>query len=474
MWITNWVQWKCILKEAEDLMNNNEKTWEKVLDIIKQDVTPISYKTWFQPANIRAIDQDLKIVYLQSEEEFAIRILKTRYMQMLENSFRSVLGDEYRVVVKLTSDYSSEETTIQTTRSKVKKVNKDFRSQRIFNPKYTFENFVVGNSNKYAHAAALAVAESPSEAYNPLFIYGGSGLGKTHLMHAIGIYLLQNNENLNVLYVSSEMFTNELIKALGEKNGIREFKNKYRKVDVLLIDDIQFLEGKETTQEEFFYTFNSLYDQKKQIVISSDRAPSKLTRLEERLRSRFSWNLIADLAPADYETRVAILIKKAENANVEVDDDMYEVICLIAEKITDNIRELEGAFNRIISFSQLMHEKVDKNFAKRILKDIIVNGGNSPTPEKIKTIVSRYFNIKVTDMESSKRTNQVAYPRQIAMYLCRTMTDYSLPKIGNLFGGRHYTTVMHACDKIQKEIGKDANLKEIINNLKKEITDVNN
>ena len=266
------------------------------------------------------------------------------------------------------------------------------------------------------------------------------------------------------------MFTNELIKALGD-NKTREFKSKYRKVDVLLIDDIQFLEGKETTQEEFFYTFNTLYESNKQIVISSDRPPNKLDRLEERLRQRFAWNMIADLTPADYETRVAILLKKAENANIEVDDDLYEVICLIAEKITDNIRELEGAFNRIISFSSLMNEKIDKNFASRILKDIIQNGGTSVTPEKIKTVVSRYFNIKVSDLESAKRTNQIAVPRQIAMYLCRNMTDYSLPKIGNLFGGRHYTTVMHACEKIQKSISANDDKKEIINKLKKEINE---
>lgn len=450
-------------------MTNNKKTWEKVLTLIKKNTTPISYKTWFEPTTIRAIDDDVKIVYLESDEDFIINILKTRYLQLIESSFKSVLNDDYRVVIKSTGDYETiAEDSVKKTSDNIIKTGLD--KQKIFNPRYNFGNFVVGNSNKYAHAAALAVAESPSEAYNPLFIYGGSGLGKTHLMHAIGIYLLEHNENLNVLYVSSEMFTNELIKALGD-NKTREFKNKYRKVDVLLIDDIQFLEGKETTQEEFFYTFNTLYESNKQIVISSDRPPNKLDRLEERLRQRFAWNMIADLTPADYETRVAILLKKAENANIEVDDDLYEVICLIAEKITDNIRELEGAFNRIISFSSLMNEKIDKNFASRILKDIIQNGGTSVTPEKIKTVVSRYFNIKVSDLESSKRTNQIAVPRQIAMYLCRNMTDYSLPKIGNLFGGRHYTTVMHACEKIQKSISSNDDKKEIINKLKKEINE---
>ncbi len=442
--------------------------WNQVLNIIEENTTSISYNTWFKPIKIKNIDKNVKIVYLETDEDFIIKVLKDRYLQLIESSFKTVTGEEYRVVIKNSSDYE----TIKEESPQQQPVLMDpkLRKQKIFNPRYTFDNFVVGGSNKYAHAAALAVAESPSEAYNPLFIYGGSGLGKTHLMNAIGIYLLENNENLNVLYVSSEMFTNEFIKALGE-NKTREFKNKYRKVDVLLIDDIQFLEGKDTMQEEFFHTFNSLYDLNKQIVISSDRAPNKLDKLEERLRSRFMWNLIADLQPADYETRVAILMKKAENANIEMDDDLYEVICLIAEKIKDNIRELEGAFNRIVSFSTLMEEKIDKNFAKRILKDIIQNNGTSPTPEKIKTIVSRYFKIKVSDMESSKRTSNIAFPRQIAMYLCRELTDYSLPKIGNLFGGRHYTTVMHACDKIQDEIKNNESVKETIETLKKDISE---
>ncbi len=441
--------------------------WNQVLNIIEENTTSISYNTWFKPIKINNIDKNVKIVYLETDEDFIIKVLKDRYLQLIESSFKTVTGEEYRVVIKNSSDY---ETPKEEASQQPVLMDPKLRKQKIFNPRYTFDNFVVGGSNKYAHAAALAVAESPSEAYNPLFIYGGSGLGKTHLMNAIGIYLLENNENLNVLYVSSEMFTNEFIKALGE-NKTREFKNKYRKVDVLLIDDIQFLEGKDTMQEEFFHTFNSLYDLNKQIVISSDRAPNKLDKLEERLRSRFMWNLIADLQPADYETRVAILMKKAENANIEMDDDLYEVICLIAEKIKDNIRELEGAFNRIVSFSTLMEEKIDKTFAKRILKDIIQNNGTSPTPEKIKTIVSRYFKIKVSDMESSKRTSNIAFPRQIAMYLCRELTDYSLPKIGNLFGGRHYTTVMHACDKIQDEIKSNESVKETIEHLKKDISE---
>ncbi len=451
-------------------MKNAQKIWNDVLSIIENNTTSISFDTWFKPLKINNINNDLKIIYLEAEEDFIINILKSRYLPLIESSFKNILNDDYRVIIKNGEEYKKNQEIISNQKVIKPTFEPGLDKQKIFNPRYNFENFIVGNSNKYAHAAALAVAESPSEAYNPLFIYGGSGLGKTHLMHAIGIYLLQNNPNINVLYVSSEMFTNEFIKSLAE-NKTREFKNKYRKVDVLLIDDIQFLEGKDTMQEEFFHTFNTLYDLNKQIVISSDRAPNKLVNLEERLRSRFMWNLIADLQPADYETRVAILMKKAENSNIEVTDDLYEVICLIAEKIKNNIRELEGAFNRIISFSSLMNEKIDKNFAKRILKDIIQNGGTSVRPEKIKTVVSRYFNIKVNEMESSKKTNKIAFPRQIAMFLCRELTDYSLPKIGNLFGGRHYTTVIHACDKIKNEINNNASVKEIIENLKKEINE---
>lgn len=451
-------------------MENNKKIWDQVLSEIEKNVTPVSYNTWFPHLSLKELDNTLKIAYIESDDSFATSILNSRYLDLISQGFEVITNKKYRVIIKNTNDFEEEEEEEPAKEPTKKITSANLIKQKIFNPRYTFDNFVVGNNNKYAQAVALAVAESPSQAFNPLFIYGGSGLGKTHLMNAIGIYLLENNEDINVLYVSSEMFTNELIKALSD-NKMREFKNKYRKVDVLLIDDIQFLEGKDTTQEEFFHTFNALYDLNKQIVISSDRAPNKLVQLEERLRSRFMMNMIADLQPAEYETRVAILMKKAENAGIKIDDDLYEVICLIAEKIKDNIRELEGAFNRIISFSALMNEKTDKAFAKRILKDIIQNNSTSPTPEKIKTIVSRYFHIKVSDMESSKRSNNIAYPRQIAMYLCREMTDHSLSKIGNLFGGRHYTTVMHASEKIQGELKNDEELQEIISKLKKDISE---
>ncbi len=451
-------------------MTSYDKIWDSVLEIIKENTTPISFETWFKPLKIRKIDNSLNIVYIQVNsdkgKEFIISTIKNRYLTYLQNAFKTVLNDEYRVVLKDSDEYDKEEA--KDSPVKVTPPKKALNKQKIFNPKFNFDNFVVGGSNKYAHAAALAVAESPSEAYNPLFIYGGSGLGKTHLMHAIGIYLLEKNPNLNVLYVSSEMFTNELIRALGEQK-MNEFKSKYRKADVLLIDDIQFIEGKESTQEEFFYTFNTLYDSNRQIIISSDRAPNKLVNLDDRLKSRFQWNLIADIQPPDYETRVAILMKKAENMNIEVDDDLYDVICMIAEKIKDNIRELEGAFTRIVSFSHLLNEKADKAFAKRILKDIITNTEISVTPEKIKKKVANHYNIKVSDLESAKKTSNIAYPRQVAMYLIRELTDSSLPQIGRYFGNRHHTTVKYACEKIEDDIKADETLRNVIESLKEEI-----
>ena len=451
-------------------MTSYDKIWDSVLEIIKENTTPISFETWFKPLKIRKIDNSLNIVYIEVNsdkgKEFIISTIKNRYMTYLQNAFKTVLNDEYRVVLKDSDEYDKEEA--KDSPEKVTTQKKALNKQKIFNPKFNFDNFVVGGSNKYAHAAALAVAESPSEAYNPLFIYGGSGLGKTHLMHAIGIYLLEKNPNLNVLYVSSEMFTNELIRALGEQK-MNEFKSKYRKADVLLIDDIQFIEGKESTQEEFFYTFNTLYDSNRQIIISSDRAPNKLVNLDDRLKSRFQWNLIADIQPPDYETRVAILMKKAENMNIEVDDDLYDVICMIAEKIKDNIRELEGAFTRIVSFSHLLNEKADKAFAKKILKDIITNNEISVTPEKIKKKVANHYNIKVSDLESAKKNSNIAYPRQVAMYLIRELTDSSLPQIGRYFGNRHHTTVKYACEKIEDDIKSDETLRNVIESLKEDI-----
>ena len=461
-----------------EMQKEKAEIWQRVLDIIEQNTTQISFETWFKPLSIRKIDSDLHIVYLELKsdkgKDFIIDTIKKRYMQYLQSAFKTVMGEDFRVVLKDSDEYereikieSVEEPTVKRTKAPQNALNK----QKIFNPKYNFENFVVGSSNKYAHAAALAVAESPSEAYNPLFIYGGSGLGKTHLMHAIGIYLLEKNPDINVLYVSSEMFTNELIRAIGEQK-MNEFKSKYRKVDVLLIDDIQFLEGKENTQEEFFHTFNTLYDLNRQIIISSDRAPNKLVNLEERLRSRFQWNLIADIQPADYETRVAILMKKAENMDIEVDDDLYDVICLIAEKIKDNIRELEGSLNKLIALYRIGGRKnFDVSLAAEALKDMIApDESHKVTPELVLDVVSDHFNVSVSELKGSRRNARTAGARQIVMYLCRQMTDASLQSIGDLLGGRDHSTVNHGVDKIARDVEKDETLRNTIEIIQKKIS----
>ncbi len=444
-----------------------KELWDQVLIDVKKNtnVTQTTCDNFFRPIVVREISEQPKIVYLTADADLIVRAVKQRYYKMIEGSIKRITGDEYKVIVKSTSDYSEDRVVSKPeNRSRAFDANISFKKEKIFNPKYTFDNFVVGESNKYANASCIAVAKNPSEAFNPLFIYGKSGLGKTHLMNAIGIYMLDHNSDINILYVSSETFTNDFIKAIQD-NKTREFKNKYRRADVLLIDDIQFIEGKESTQEEFFHTFNALYEENKQIIISGDRPPSKLNALDERLRSRFGWNLIAEIQSPDYETRVAILLKKAENMGVNVDEDMHSVICLISEKIKDNIRELEGAFSRVISFSKFMDEPVDVAFAKSVLKDIMV-GCSTVTPEKIKSTICKHYKIKVTELDSETRKATIAYPRQIAMYLCRTLTDYSLPRIGKIFGNKHYSTVKHACDKIYEEQASNKELKEELETLK--------
>lgn len=342
------------------------------------------------------------------------------------------------------------------------KQNDDILSSSCFNPKYTFESFVVGNSNRFAHAASLAVAEAPSKAYNPLFIYGGVGLGKTHLMHAIGQYVNLHNPHAKVVYVSSEKFTNELINAIRDDKTV-QFRNKYRGMDVLLVDDIQFLAGKERTQEEFFHTFNALHEANKQLIISSDRPPKEIPTLEDRLRSRFEWGLITDIQPPDLETRIAILRKKAKIENIMVPN---EVMVFIANKIQSNIRELEGALIRVVAYSSLTGKEVIPELVQEALKDILPESKPKKISiELIQQAIADHFNLKVEDFKAKKRTRAVAYPRQIAMYLARELTDASLPKIGEEFGGRDHTTVLHAHEKISQERSQDTNLDRTISAL---------
>ncbi len=331
------------------------------------------------------------------------------------------------------------------------------------NPSYTFDSFVIGGSNRLAHAASLAVSEAPSKAYNPLFIYGGVGLGKTHLMHAIGHYVISNNTSEKVAYLSSEKFTNQFINAIRDNKTV-DFRNKYRNKDVLLIDDIQFLAGKEQTQEEFFHTFNALHENNKQIVISSDRPPKEIPTLEDRLRSRFEWGLITDIQPPDLETRIAILRKKSLHEGIIVPDDVF---LFIAQKIERNIRELEGALIRIIAFSSLEDKQITLPLAEEALKDFFSSGKNKNiSAEKILLTTSNYFKIRLEDIKSKKRTQNISFPRQIAMYLCRELTDLPLLKIGEKFGGKDHSTVIHAHKKILGDLDNDDNLKRTIKEIK--------
>ncbi len=436
-----------------------ENIWNEVLKLIKVELTEVSFNTWLK--TIKPITIAENIVVLAAPNEFTKNILEGRYLNLIKNAIKQVTNIDYEIKFVI----PGEDISLNVGQSIVN--NNLINEQRAqLNPKYTFDTFVIGNSNRFAHAACLAVAEAPAQAYNPLFIYGGVGLGKTHLMHAIGHYILNQTPNAKVVYVSSEKFTNELINSIrDDKNN--EFRNKYRNVDILLIDDIQFIAGKESTQEEFFHTFNALHEANKQIVISSDRPPKEIPTLEDRLRSRFEWGLISDIQPPDLETRIAILKKKAKVENIEVPDD---VMNYIATKIQSNIRELEGALIRIVAYSSLTNKEITLELAEEALKDIFsTNKPRKITVDLIKEVVSKDFGVKVEDFNSKKRTRSIAYPRQIAMYLTRELTDLSLPKIGEEFGGRDHTTVIHAYDKISKEISTDEDLKNRIDALIKDI-----
>ncbi len=454
-------------------MQEINQLWEKTLDLLKAEVPAASFNTWFSELTISSVDEETETLYIDCKNNFATDLLKTRYITLIKGSISAIFNKPYNVEIVFKP---AQEVIIQEKEEKLevqKTIAKDFSSEFLFNPRYNFDNFVVGQHNEYAHAVALAVAEAPSEMYNPLFIYGSSGLGKTHLLHAIGHYILKHSE-LQVLYVSSEMFTSELITALRDTNSkdkLKYFKEKYRNIDVLLIDDIQFIEGKDATQDEFFHTFNHLHDHNKQIIISSDRPPSKLVNLDDRLRSRFAWKIVADVKPPDFETRVAIFTKKAMLDGIEINDDLMSVAHLVAEKIKYNVRELEGAFTRIISFSTLLNKPITVTLAKEVLKDIFTSTDSHITVDSIKRHVCKYFNVTPKDMDSSKRSKNIALPRQIAMYISRELTEESLPKIGEKFGGRDHTTVLHACKKISKEIMTNEEVNKFVDDLMKIIKD---
>lgn len=433
--------------------------WGKALTLLKGELTEISFNTWIKTINPLSLSSD--IIYLSVPASFNKGILESRYQSLIMNAIKQITFKKYKINFVV----PSEDGDIQGLSNQSVPQKKDV-VKSILNPKYTFDTFVIGNSNRFAHAAALAVAEAPAQAYNPLFIYGGVGLGKTHLMHAIGHFVLSDNSLLKVLYVSSEKFTNELINAIKDDKN-EEFRSKYRNIDILLIDDIQFIAGKERTQEEFFHTFNALYELNKQIIISSDKPPKDIKTLEERLKSRFEWGLIADMQAPDLETRIAILRKKAQLESLDVPND---VMVFIADKIASNIRELEGALNRVIAFASLTKNEITIDLANKALKDILsANKAKVINCESIQAVVARYFNVKQEDFKSRKRTRDIAFPRQIAMFLCRELTDMSLPKIGANFGGRDHTTVIHAYDKIKEGIETSSETRRAVNEIKDNI-----
>ncbi|AEE90216.1 chromosomal replication initiator protein DnaA [Tepidanaerobacter acetatoxydans Re1] len=442
--------------------------WQHVLKILSNELNnDMSFNTVLKPTRLAALEADTAIVEVPND--FIKSVIEKRYLNLIKDIFSSVLKQNINVVINVNpegfgSEVLPDDSISLNEVSETKTLAED--TTPSLNQKYTFDTFVVGNSNRFAHAASQAVAQAPAKAYNPFFIYGGVGLGKTHLMHAIGHYILQQDPTCKVVYLSSEKFTNELINSIRDDKNV-EFRNKYRTIDVLLIDDIQFIAGKERTQEEFFHTFNALHDANKQLVISSDRPPKEIPTLEERLRSRFEWGLITDIQPPDFETRIAILQKKAMMENLIVPND---VINFIATKIETNIRELEGALIRVVAYSSLTDCPIDIGLAEQVLKDILPDGKpKQVTSKQIVEEVGSYFSISPEEFKSKKRTKDLAFARQVAMYLCCELTDLSLPKIGEEFGGRDHTTVIHARDKITRDIQEDSQLSNAVESLKKKI-----
>ena len=437
----------------------------KAKELLKDEVTKISYETWIKILEIQSADNG-HIVLLTSTE-FQKNIIISKYSDLLTNTFNYLTNKECTVSIVSREELEADAKNTNLNVAVNIEAPINYATTNL-NPKYTFSTFVVGNSNRFAHAAALAVAEAPAASYNPLFLYGGVGLGKTHLMHAIGNEILKNNKNSKILYVTSENFTNQLINAIKD-NSSDQFRNKYRNIDVLLIDDIQFIAGKERIQEEFFHTFNTLYESGKQIILSSDKPPKDIQLLEDRLKSRFEWGIIADISNPDYETRLAILRKKAQLDNIIIDD---EILSTIATRIDSNIRELEGTLNKIIATASLtQNNQITMELAEKAINDIVSQQEKVISAEFIQETVGKYFNVNPKDLKGSKRSNDITFPRQIAMYLCRTVANMSLPQIGKDFGKRDHTTVMHACNKIEQEIKTNSNTKLIVESVKNILLD---
>lgn len=439
-----------------------QELWARALEHIQDKLSKPSYETWLQATE--AVDWRDDTLIISAPNEFARDWLESRYAHLVRDTLQEVTGSVIGVqFITHTATRPEGEEEAAASQAGMEELP---HPKTMLNSRYTFDTFVIGSGNRFAHAASLAVAEAPAKAYNPLFIYGGVGLGKTHLMHAIGNYAQSHPAHSHVVYLTSEKFTNEFINSIRD-NRTDDFRNKYRNVDILLIDDIQFLAGKEQTQEEFFHTFNALHEESKQIVISSDRPPKAIPTLEDRLRSRFEWGLITDIQPPDLETRIAILRKKAIADNLNIDS---EVMAFIADRIDTNIRELEGALIRVVAFSALMNQPVSTELAAEALKDIIQHARPKVIgiPD-IQQVVCHYYSLSIDELKGKKRTRSVAVPRQIAMYLSRELTDASLPKIGEEFGGRDHTTVIHAHEKISRTLNMDRSLQKAVDDLKERL-----
>lgn len=429
-------------------------------ELIRQEMSELSFKTWIVPLEISSVI-DNQIVLI-AKDQFKKESIETRFKDLISNAFNIILQKNCNVEIVLNDDLQTKDEIIQsfTTQNINYSVN---YSSTFLNKNYSFDTFVVGDNNRFAHAAALAVAESPASAYNPLFLYGGVGLGKTHLMHSIGNEILRKNPSMKVLYVTSEKFTNDFVNSIKDKS-MEKFKQKYRSIDLLLIDDIQFIADKKQIQEEFFNTFNTLRDAGKQLVISSDKPPRDIPLLEDRLKSRLEWGIVADIYMADYETRLAILRKKTDEKHAIIDDDILQNI---AAKIDSNIRELEGVFNKLVVQASLTHTPITMEMSEKAINDMIRQKESVISIDYIQDCVCKYFNITDKDLKSTQRSNDITHPRQIGMYLCRILTNESFPKIGDAFGKRDHTTVMHAFKKIEKEIKENSNTKLVVESVKK-------
>jgi chromosomal replication initiator protein DnaA len=447
------------------MKNLIQSKWDDILKylISEYGITDVSYTTWLKPLKVYDV-VDHVITILINDERIgppSLNVIRNKYELLLKVSIEEIMNEPFEIKFVLQSQIDTIEKTVEPV--VVKKKN---NGPTFLNPRYTFDTFVVGGNNEFARAAALAVAENPGEIYNPLFIYGGVGLGKTHLMHSIAHFVLDQNPDTKVLYVTSEKFTNELIDAI-QKNTTSQFREKYRSIDILLIDDVQFIIGKERTQEEFFHTFNTLHESKKQIIISSDRPPKEMLTLEDRLRSRFEHGLLADIQSPDYETRMAILRKKEELDGLKIDED---VMAYIATNIKSNIRELEGALTKIVAFSRLKKRELNIVLAEEALQDIISpNEKKVITPEFIVEVVAEHYSLTPNDIYSKDKSRNISYPRQIVMFLCRRLTDISVTEIGKILGNRDHSTVLHGCEKVSNDIQSDSSLHNTIDVLIKKI-----